>query len=86
VISLTAVDRTSTIARIEYAVDAADDWQTVLPSDTICDGPEERATWTLPGLKPGPHQVAIRVTDARGNRAVQTVPVTIGENAAPATR
>ncbi|HWP40352.1 MAG TPA: hypothetical protein VNL70_05455 [Tepidisphaeraceae bacterium] len=76
-LSLKVVDRTTTVARLEYAVDGSSDWQTVLPSDNIADAPQERYEFTLKGLSAGPHQIAVRATDARGNRAYETLNVTI---------
>ncbi|HYO07810.1 MAG TPA: PQQ-binding-like beta-propeller repeat protein [Tepidisphaeraceae bacterium] len=77
-----AYDRSSTLANFAYAVDSSDDWQTVLPSDKIADGPEESLDFAIADLKPGPHQIAVRATDARGNQAMQTIAVTVD---APAT-
>ena len=76
-VSVKASDRTSALYSFEYSVDSAADWQTALPSDNICDSPEESASFPLTGLKPGTHQVAVRVTDAAGNQAVRTVTTTI---------
>ena len=86
VISFTAVDRTSTLAKFEYAVDSSEDWQAVLPSDSISDGPEESVTFTVSGLSGGPHQVAVRATDARGNRTTQTTLVTVEATTAGAAK
>jgi hypothetical protein len=77
-----AVDRSSTLAGFAYSVDSSDEWQTVLPSDKIADGPEEKLDFSIPGLKPGAHQITVRATDARGNQAVQTIPVTVDGPAA----
>jgi hypothetical protein len=76
-ISFTATDRTSTLSSFEYSVDSHEHWQTVLPSDNISDGPEENVVFSVSDLKPGPHQIAVRATDARGNQATQTVLVTV---------
>jgi WD40 repeat protein len=85
-VSFMAVDRTSTLASFEYAVDSADDWQAVLPSDNIADGPEESVSFTATGLPAGPHQVAVRAIDARGNRSTATTLVTVGNATADAKR
>ena len=76
-IKLDAVDRASTLANFAYSVDSSEDWQTILPSDKIADGPEESLDFSISDLKPGPHQIAVRVTDSRGNQALQTIPVTV---------
>lgn len=76
-IDLKVVDRTSTVASVQYSVDSNDDWQAVSASDNIFDGPEESVSFTIPDLSPGVHQVAIRATDAKGNQAYESVVVTI---------
>jgi hypothetical protein len=77
-----AVDRTSTVAGVEYSIDSHDDWQAVLPSDKIFDGPEESVSVRVPQLSAGPHQVTIRATDAHGNQAFANVLVTVEAPAA----
>jgi hypothetical protein len=80
-ITFDAVDRTSTLSTFEYSVDSSEDWQAVLPSDNIADGPEESVSFTATGLSGGPHQVAVRATDARGNRTTRTILVTVNATA-----
>jgi hypothetical protein len=80
-VQLRAVDRASTVANVEYAVDSSDHWQAVLPSDNIFDSPEEAVVFTVPDLKPGQHQIAIRATDAHGNQAFESILVTVDEPA-----
>jgi hypothetical protein len=80
-VQLRAVDRASTVARVEYAADSHDHWQAVLPSDNIFDSPEEAVVFTVPDLKPGQHQIAIRATDAHGNQAFESILVTVDEPA-----
>jgi hypothetical protein len=58
-------------------VDSSSDWQTVLPSDSIADSPEESFRFTIPGLSPGQHQVMLRALDKRGNPAFQSMSVTV---------
>jgi hypothetical protein len=76
-IKLRAVSRTGTIAAVDYAVDSSADWQSATPSDTMFDGPESAASLTATKLSPGAHEIALRVTDNRGNQAFQSVYVTI---------
>ncbi len=76
-VELKAIDRTSTVAAVDYAVDSAQDWQAATASDRMFDGPEEAASFTASGLSPGPHQLTLRATDARGNQAFENVFVTI---------
>jgi len=82
-VDVKVVDRTSVVAALEYAVDSGREWQTILPLDNIFDGPEERATFTVPGLSPGQHQLTLRATDAKGNPAFENVFVNVE---APAAR
>jgi hypothetical protein len=76
-VQLNAVDRTGTIASVEYAIDSSQDWQMATPSDTMWDAPESAATLTAAHLSPGSHQIAIRVTDNHGNQAFQNVTATV---------
>jgi hypothetical protein len=81
-VDLTAVDRTSVVAAMDYAVDSSREWQAILPSDNIFDGPQETVSFSVPGLSPGSHQVTLRATDAKGNQAFENVVVTVEAPAA----
>jgi hypothetical protein len=76
-VNVRAVSRIGTIAAVDYAVDSSQDWQAATPSDTMFDSPDSAATLTAVKLSPGTHEIAIRVTDNRGNQAFQSVLVTI---------
>ena len=76
-IALTVVDRATTVASLEYAVNSQDDWQTVLPVDKIADSPEEAYRFAVTGLAGGAHQIALRARDAHGNPAHESVAITI---------
>jgi hypothetical protein len=76
-VDLKAVDRTSTVAAVDFAVDSAQDWQVATPSDSMFDGPQAPATFSIKGLSPGPHQITVRATDARGNQGFENIFVTI---------
>jgi hypothetical protein len=76
-ITASIADRMSTVASFEYNVDSSGDWQAVLPSDNIFDGPEEKVDFTLSKLTPGAHQITLRAGDAKGNHAYETVLVNI---------
>jgi hypothetical protein len=82
-IELRAVDQTSTVASVEYAVDSSSNWQLVLPVDMIYDSPEEQVQFDLAGLSPGSHQVALRATDSKGNQSYENVFVKMEGPAAP---
>jgi hypothetical protein len=81
-VELTAVDRTSVVAAMDYAVDSSREWQAVLPADNIFDGPREAVSIVVPGLSAGTHQITLRATDAKGNQAFENVVVTIEPPAA----
>jgi hypothetical protein len=81
-VDLTAVDRTSVVAAMDYAVDSSREWQAVLPTDNIFDGPREAVTLSIPGLSAGTHQVTLRATDAKGNQAFENLVVTLEPPAA----
>jgi len=74
---LRAVDRSGTIAAVDYAIDSSQDWQAATPSDTMFDSPDSAATLAAAKLSPGAHEIAIRVTDNRGNQAFQSDYVTV---------
>lgn len=76
-IRLRVVDRTGTVTRVEYAVDAADDWQAALASDMLYDSPDETVTFAVAKLAPGQHQVTVRAADATGNTAYETLIITV---------
>jgi hypothetical protein len=83
-IDLKAVDRTSTVASVDYAADSNKDWQFVLPTNQIYDSPEETVSFTIKDLAPGQHQVTLRATDSQGNQAFENVFVTVKSPAAAA--
>ena len=76
-VELRAVDRTSTIASLEYSVDSSTDWQTVLPSDNIADSPDEAYSFDTQPLAAGAHQITLRATDAHGNQGHESVTITV---------
>ncbi|MGA2496732.1 MAG: hypothetical protein ABSH20_03265 [Tepidisphaeraceae bacterium] len=73
------VDRTGTVAAVDYAVDSKDDWQAADASDKIFDSPEEGVVFTADGLSAGAHQITIRATDDHGNQSYETVQVKVGD-------
>ncbi|HEV8323507.1 MAG TPA: hypothetical protein VG389_17960 [Myxococcota bacterium] len=71
VVSGTADDTFSPIARIEYAVDAGD-WSFVFPSDRLYDSPREAFKFNVAGeLAAGKHVLVVRARDAAGNATVE---------------
>lgn len=80
-ITLKVVDRTSTVAAVDYCVDSSKDWQFVLPTDQIYDSPEETVSFSIPNLKPGQHQIALRATDSKGNQSFENLFITVEADA-----
>ncbi|MCS7033393.1 MAG: hypothetical protein NZ561_05285, partial [Phycisphaerae bacterium] len=68
-VGLSVVDQTSTVAVVEYSLNGADHWQTVLPADMIADSPREAYEFRLSDLTPGAYQLTLRATDSAGNRS-----------------
>jgi hypothetical protein len=82
----TADDAGSRLATIHYAVDSQEDWVAVLPADGIADSLREDFTFSLEDLAPGPHRIAVKVTDLFGNAGYGTLSVTVGPESGPATK
>src|SRR5262249_30292523 len=74
-IDLRVVDRTCTVAGLQYTVDSSKQWQSVLPQDNIADSPEELYRVTIADLGAGAHQITLRATDAMGNQSYESVMV-----------
>jgi hypothetical protein len=79
-IKLNVADRTSTVALLEYSIDSSQDWQSVLPADTIADSPEEAYQFVISNLASGPHQITLRASDSKGNRSFASMNVTVGKS------
>ena len=78
-VSARVVDRMSTVASVDYAVDAADDWQAVASSDMLFDSPEETVKFTVSGLTVGQHQLTLRARDSHGNATYETLVITVDQ-------
>jgi hypothetical protein len=78
-VTVKATDKSGTIASIEYAVDSSKTWQSVAVEDDIFDAPTESTSFQVPNHTPGPHQIAVRATDAAGNEAYANLSVTVGK-------
>jgi sugar lactone lactonase YvrE len=73
----TGRDARTFVARVDVALDDGS-WSTAAPDDGLWDGGRESFTIRLEGVARGEHLVRVRVTDALGNPATATRPVTIG--------
>jgi len=60
------------ITRAQYSVDAGD-WLIVFPAVGLSDGPKESYQLELPGLAPGPHTIAIQISDRFDNTTAAQV-------------
>ncbi len=86
VVSGTADDSFSPVARIEYAIDAGE-WSFVFPSDRLYDAPREGFKFSLAGeLAPGKHMLVVRVRDAAGNSTVEKSVFNVGPKVAGAKK
>jgi hypothetical protein len=65
-VTVDAVDRTSSLRRCEYSVDASY-WLPVEAVDGVTDSPREQFQIVLDRLRPGEHLLVVRVYDAAGN-------------------
>lgn len=64
--SIVLKDNLTRVVKAAYALDGGE-WVPVFPDDTLFDSPSETITVTLPDVKPGPHILVVRGTDAAGN-------------------
>jgi len=80
--SFDAIGSPGAIARAEYSIDSGD-WQIVFPTGLLSDAPRESYLMQLPGLPPGEHTLAVRVTDVFKNTAAAKVTFTVQPHGAP---
>jgi len=76
-INATMTDALSNIVEASYSVDSDEEWTPLAPLDDIFDSPSEAVSFTIRDLDPGPHRVALRVSDAQGNTRYVTLYVTV---------
>jgi hypothetical protein len=65
-VRFTVQDATSSIDRAQYSVDGGE-WTLIAPVGGISDALEERYTFSLSGLAPGEHTIAVRAFDSFEN-------------------
>ena len=64
------------ITRAQYSVDSGD-WLIVFPTSGLSDSPKEGYQIELPALTPGPHTVAVLISDRFDNTAAAQVTFTV---------
>lgn len=77
VITGRALDQLSVVTGLQYVVDAAEQWQYILPDDLIYDSTDESFTVKILDLAPGQHVITLRADDARGNAVHEALIVEI---------
>jgi len=71
----TVKDALSVIGSVEYVIDSGETWHIALPDDGIFDSREENVRFELEIDEPGEHLLAVRFTDALGNRTYRNLSV-----------
>jgi len=75
-ITFDGVSSALAIARAQYSVDSGD-WLIVFPATGLSDGPKESYQIELAALTPGPHTVAVVISDRFDNTAAAQVTFTV---------
>jgi len=70
-------DRISPLQRAQYTVDYSDRAHPIAPADGVFDSQEERARFTVEGLSPGEHIIAVQAWDRLDNVGAEQVVVNI---------
>ncbi|MCK5272152.1 MAG: hypothetical protein KAJ52_06225, partial [Sedimentisphaerales bacterium] len=71
----TVKDALSVIGSVEYVIDSGEIWHIALPNDGIFDSREENIEFELKIEESGEHLLAVRFTDALGNRTYRNLSV-----------
>ena len=69
------------ITRAQYSVDAGE-WFIVFPASGLSDAPKESYQIELPGLAPGPHTIAVQISDRFDNTTAAQVTFTVAQRPA----
>ena len=75
-VKFAAADSNSSIERAQYSVDGAE-WILVSPTNGINDSRNEAYSFTVSGLAPGEHTIAVRAYDRFDNVGSAKTTVTI---------
>ena len=71
----TVKDALSVIGSVEYVIDSGEIWHIALPNDGIFDSREENIRFELKIDASGEHLLAVRFTDALGNRTYRNLTI-----------
>ena len=74
-ILLTLKDQYSLIDTLRYTVDSKDKWTTTIPDDMLYDTKQESFTIVADELEPGPHIIAVEISDSLGNKTYESFAV-----------
>jgi len=77
ILNLKISDRLSTINNLAYTIDSNENWINVLPDDNVFDTENESFTIKTQDLKPGPHIIAVRISDSVDNTMYRTFEIEI---------
>src|SRR5271163_2159903 len=77
-ITFDGVSSALAIARAQYSVDAGD-WLILFPASGLSDGPKENYQLELPDLAPGPHTIAVQISDRFDNTTAAQVTFTVAQ-------
>ena len=80
-ISFDGVSSGLAITRAQYSVDAGE-WFIVFPASGLSDAPKENYQIELPGLAPGPHTIAVQISDRFDNTTAAQVAFTMAQRPA----
>ncbi len=76
-LTIKATDQLSTISSLNFTIDSNQNWNNVLPDDSVCDTLCEDFTIKTEDLEPGQHIIAVKIADAEENTMYKTFEVEI---------
>jgi len=76
-LTIKATDLLSTIGNLSFTIDSNQNWNNVLPDDSVCDTLSEDFTIKTDELEPGLHIIAVKISDAEENTMYKTFEVEI---------
>ena len=76
-LKLKVKDQYSVIESLSYTIDSNEKWISALPDDSIFDTKNEDFTITTDNLTTGKHVLALRISDADGNKMYKTFDIEI---------